>query len=325
MRRLCAAAAEEVRSALYLCHDTVALHESTRKLKEIAEVIKSGAVYGGFFLNSPTKKNDPAQKTNKQKRHQSMPTWIPPLNRWQNTSLRGRHRYRSGAVAEIFRTSYKVNIPIVAPDTGDSKVTIPVGLPVAAPKSDTKTAIPVGQSKSSADNVLLGSRPLWINDRNIGVSLSVKDRSILLENEWLSDMHITDTKLNCLQLMRHRNGKLSMVIQPMRKQRNGNDCGLYAIAVATAVCHGLNPSTLSFKEEMLRADLASCFESLELTPFSVVPSPENSVASVAKHVSVLGYCGCFKVLCVKDDMKSCSALESINVCHACLCCKYIHS
>ena len=43
-----------------------------------------------------------------------------------------------------------------------------------------------------------------------------------------------------------------------KKQEGGTDCGLFAIATATTLAHGINPS--SFDQSAMRRHLVSCFK-----------------------------------------------------------------
>ena len=45
------------------------------------------------------------------------------------------------------------------------------------------------------------------------------------------------------------------------------DCGVFAIANATAIAHGMNPETIQFMQSLMRKHLLSCFEQETLTPF----------------------------------------------------------
>ena len=44
-----------------------------------------------------------------------------------------------------------------------------------------------------------------------------------------------------------------------RKQIEAKDCGIFAIAFATAIAHGLNPSRQNFNQQAMRAHLVDCF------------------------------------------------------------------
>ena len=52
-----------------------------------------------------------------------------------------------------------------------------------------------------------------------------------------------------------------------RKQMGAKDCGVFAIAFATAIAHGLNPSRQNFNQQAMRGHLVDCFNSKLLTPF----------------------------------------------------------
>ena len=61
------------------------------------------------------------------------------------------------------------------------------------------------------------------------------------------------------------------LFNPQRQIANSNNCGLFAVAVAvavaTAILNGQDPSTLVFKEEEMRLHLCECFEKQSLTMF----------------------------------------------------------
>ena len=52
-----------------------------------------------------------------------------------------------------------------------------------------------------------------------------------------------------------------------QKQKGVKDCGLFAIAFATALAFGENPSNIKFCQESMRAHLINCLERDELIPF----------------------------------------------------------
>ena len=52
-----------------------------------------------------------------------------------------------------------------------------------------------------------------------------------------------------------------------KKQDGGCDCGLFAIAVATALAFRQDAKTLTFEQTLMRPRLIQCFEKRELTPF----------------------------------------------------------
>jgi len=52
-----------------------------------------------------------------------------------------------------------------------------------------------------------------------------------------------------------------------RKQIGAKDCGVFAIAFATAIAHRLNPSRQNFNQQAMRAHLVDSFNNKLLTPF----------------------------------------------------------
>ena len=70
---------------------------------------------------------------------------------------------------------------------------------------------------------------------------------------------------------------LTLHYSPIQKQRQHSDCGLYAIAVATALCHGLHPSSLQWDQPAMRGHLIDCLKSGKIVPFPVTSVKPMSV------------------------------------------------
>ena len=58
----------------------------------------------------------------------------------------------------------------------------------------------------------------------------------------------------------------------VQRQVGGSDCGLFAIAFATALCSGLDPFACSYKQSQMRSHLLTCFESQLMFTF---PPPDR--------------------------------------------------
>lgn len=54
-----------------------------------------------------------------------------------------------------------------------------------------------------------------------------------------------------------------------QKQEGSNDCGLFAIAIATAIVHGADPTRLRFDQVAMRNHLVQCFKDGVMTLFPV--------------------------------------------------------
>lgn len=61
--------------------------------------------------------------------------------------------------------------------------------------------------------------------------------------------------------------KLSIKVAHSQKQRGSSDCGLFAIAFATAIAFGISPMKLKLRQEAVRAHLVHCFDKNHLSPF----------------------------------------------------------
>ena len=59
----------------------------------------------------------------------------------------------------------------------------------------------------------------------------------------------------------------SLEIVNMKKQHGGNDCGVYAIAVSTALAFNLDPASIIFDQGKMRSHLVQCIEKEMVTPF----------------------------------------------------------
>ena len=53
----------------------------------------------------------------------------------------------------------------------------------------------------------------------------------------------------------------------IQKQEGVKDCGVFSIAVATALAHHLDPATLKFHQAIMRQHLVDCFDQQTLEPF----------------------------------------------------------
>lgn len=74
--------------------------------------------------------------------------------------------------------------------------------------------------------------------------------------------------LNELARMLHTShSEMQINWQDCCKQTGHSDCGLYALAFATAICHGDNPSNIIFSQKMLRGHLAECIRKGKITMF----------------------------------------------------------
>ena len=55
--------------------------------------------------------------------------------------------------------------------------------------------------------------------------------------------------------------------EKVQRQLGSSDCGLFTLAFATDLCHGLDPSTQSYNQKEMRQHYVHCLESGRMTPF----------------------------------------------------------
>ncbi len=71
----------------------------------------------------------------------------------------------------------------------------------------------------------------------------------------------------------------SLLYLDVAYQPDGDSCGLYALANATALCAGKDPTTILYNHGKMRSHLHECFSKKRISPF-----PEIAVMNGIKHV-----------------------------------------
>ena len=98
--------------------------------------------------------------------------------------------------------------------------------------------------------------------------------------------------IGCMSsLLRTPEKQMRYKVKACQRQGNGFDCGVFAIAFATSLVHGEDPSELSYTPSKMRDHLRNCINSNSLTPF---PSTK-SVAKRQRRENIAMediYCSC---------------------------------
>ena len=82
-----------------------------------------------------------------------------------------------------------------------------------------------------------------------------------------------------------------MVNQKVQIQTNDDDCGLFALAFATDICHFSNPGGCGYEASSLRKHLVHCIENQHMSLFPRTHRRVNFYKSV-KTLTVPIYCVC---------------------------------
>lgn len=80
--------------------------------------------------------------------------------------------------------------------------------------------------------------------------------------------YLDQTSLKCIEKMFKQDDFSPQIkMSQCRKQKGSKDCGVYAIAFATAIAFGQNPGRQNFKQEEMRAHLVNCFNKNQISVF----------------------------------------------------------
>ena len=128
----------------------------------------------------------------------------------------------------------------------------------------------VGMPKEEFVQILNIAGNHWIMVSNVGCP---KD-TITVYDSLYSDVH-PSSRAKFLRQMAYMlmptSKHVTLQWADMQKQVGGNDCGLFAIAVATCLCYGILPEDCVWKQEEMRDHLSKCLKGGELTLFPQLP------------------------------------------------------
>ena len=79
----------------------------------------------------------------------------------------------------------------------------------------------------------------------------------------------TRVKMQIASLLFTEKPKITLEYQDVQKQSGLSDCGLFAIAFATALCFGRHPGELMFDQSKMRSYLMSCFQNRNISMFPI--------------------------------------------------------
>ena len=92
-------------------------------------------------------------------------------------------------------------------------------------------------------------------------------------------------------ILKSQESKVSINIVNVQMQAGGSDCGLFAVAMATDLCRGVDPYNLHYHQEQMRPHLKMCFERLTITSFPA--SLQSSKKQRLLHTETVDiYCIC---------------------------------
>ena len=121
-------------------------------------------------------------------------------------------------------------------------------------------------------------------------------------------MHLgpsTSLKKVIADMMHSDKKAISIRTVHIQQEIGGSDCGLFAIANATALCHGKYPGTLAFNQKPMRDHLRKCLAAGTLTEFPC-RQVEARVPQIVRFERVRVYCVCRQPNYAKTPMVECT-------------------
>jgi hypothetical protein len=91
-------------------------------------------------------------------------------------------------------------------------------------------------------------------------------------------------------LLQTKEKKMTYVVKNVQRQGNGYDCGVLAIAFATSLLHGQDPTTVTYDVGPLRPHLRACMAAGNLTPFPSTPSRSSRHLDIIQRSLVMCHC-----------------------------------
>ncbi|KAL5496713.1 hypothetical protein EMCRGX_G013057 [Ephydatia muelleri] len=110
---------------------------------------------------------------------------------------------------------------------------------------------------------------------------------------------------------------MSIRVLPVQQQKGSKDCGLFAVAFATELCSGEDPTRAVFKQCSMRQHLYNCLEAGEISRFPQYTKKElrSLPKNTAKHSTLKTFdqelfCLCRLPECYDKRMVQCTACKS---------------
>ena len=91
-------------------------------------------------------------------------------------------------------------------------------------------------------------------------------------------------------LLQSKHRSIEVCYANVQWQSGVNDCGLFAIAFATSICSGEDPTTITFRQEDMRSHLLSCIQTSKLTGFPPRNTRRRSKPIRKENVHVFCVC-----------------------------------
>lgn len=112
-----------------------------------------------------------------------------------------------------------------------------------------------------------------------------------------------DAMAQIAAIMNSKEKKIELKAQNTQFQKGGSDCGLFAIAFATALCFGTDPASCRYEQDKMRPHFVECVKKQRMTPF---PSTGIRPGRPVKE-AIEVFCSCRLPETTEEKMVQCMA------------------
>ena len=145
----------------------------------------------------------------------------------------------------------------------------------------------------------------WLTVSNIDPSVNIYDSMF-----HKCSLHIQQ-QIACILATKYPHIKANFF--NVNHQSGSNDCGLFAVAFAVSLCHGLQPSKFCFEQQKMRCHLIQCLEKGKMEPFPVRRERRiNSTIINSQTIKV--FCVCRMPQIGKERMIRCDCWFHGDIC-----------
>ena len=95
-------------------------------------------------------------------------------------------------------------------------------------------------------------------------------------------------------LMRVSEPNLTLTFADVQMQAGGSDCGVFALAFATAICYGHSPGKFHFDQQRMRAHSIECLEKKHFTMFPIRKERRQGRSNLVRLVQFTAFAVCQK-------------------------------
>jgi len=104
----------------------------------------------------------------------------------------------------------------------------------------------------------------WLTISSVGTT---PGQMLVYDSMYSSAGEATKQQIACL--MRTTEPNVTLTFTDVQMQAGGSDCGVFALAFATAICFGHSPGKFQFDQQRMRTHLIECLEKKQFTMFPI--------------------------------------------------------